>query len=143
MHERLHGMMIRAMDQQAQPPDLHPQSVKEVIAGIGSRIVQLRTRRGWSQKELARRTKMRSARLSMLERSLRVPMLEELLRLAPTLGIDLDGLVFGQTPAQARTLQLLRELQAVATPEDLAGLSQLFQVLLLGFRESLAGRGSR
>lgn len=115
-----------------------------MIAGIGPRIVQLRVRRGWSQKELARRAGLRPPRLSRLERSLSPPLLGELVRLATVLGTDLDGLVFGQTPDQARTLQLLHDLQAMATPEDLAGLSQFFQVLLLGFRESLAGRrGSR
>lgn len=62
---------------------------------LGSRIVELRRSRSWSQRELARRSGIRHVRLSKLENGHATPNLPELLRLAEALDAGLDELVRG------------------------------------------------
>ncbi len=102
---------------------------------LGKRILGLRTRRGWNQKELARRARLRPARLSTLESGAKRPNVEELARLAEALGVSLDELWSGSPhPARAERLDLWRELEDLASPEELAGLGRLLQILLEGYR---------
>ena len=68
------------------------------LKAIGPRIVDLRNRLGMTQRALARRAGLRPARLSKIERSLKQPRLEELIRLAQILGVSLETLVYGESP---------------------------------------------
>lgn len=108
-------------------------------AALGSRIVDLRNQRGWSQRELARRAVLRPPRLSALELGRKLPQLEELAALAGALGVSLDELVFGQA-SRPETHELLRELEAVGTREEIAGLARLLQLLLLGYERAADAR---
>jgi len=65
---------------------------------IGPRIVDLRNRLGLTQRALARRSGLRPARLSKIERSLKQPRLDELDRLAQILGVSLETLAYGESP---------------------------------------------
>lgn len=103
------------------------------IARIGPRIVEIRNQRGWSQRELGRRVGVRPARLSRLERAVKPPKLDELIRIAQALDVGLDQLVFGETP-RPRMLELVRELETLGTPEEIAGLGRLLQLVLVGYR---------
>lgn len=105
------------------------------VATLGRRIAELRNRRGWNQKELAGRAKLRPARLSTLESGAKRPNVEELARLAEALGVSLDELWSGSPhPARAERLDLWRELEDFASPEELAGLGRLLQIFLMGYR---------
>jgi pyrroloquinoline quinone (PQQ) biosynthesis protein C len=64
---------------------------------------------------------------------------EELARLAEALGVSLDELWSGSPhPARAERLDLWRELEDFASPEELAGLGRLLQILLVGYRAVIA-----
>jgi len=115
------------------------QQAAEVDLQLGRRIVEIRNRRGWSQRMLARQTGILPSRLSKLERALKPPKLDEFLRLALALEVDLPELAFGEAP-RAPLFPLVRELQALGTPEEIAGLGRLLQLLLLGYRAAEAGR---
>lgn len=113
--------------------NLAPQAALEILQALGARIVDLRNRLGWTQRVLADRTGLRPARLSKIERSRKVPSLEEVLRLARALSVSLEDLVFGETE-RPNALHLLREVQAIGTPEEIAGLSRILELLLLGYK---------
>ena len=115
---------------------------------LGNRILDLRTKRGWNQKELARRAGMRASRLSTIESGAKRPNLDEFARLADALDTTLDELRSDERRVpKPEAVDLVRELAAFATAEELAGLGRLLQVLLLGYRASLsskpAGEGGR
>jgi transcriptional regulator with XRE-family HTH domain len=106
---------------------------------LGARIIELRKLKGWTQRELARRAKLRSQRLSALEVGGKLPRLDESVRLAGVLGVKLDELVFGQAELPV-TQELVRELEAVGTREEMAGLGKLLQLLLLGYQRAAEAR---
>lgn len=110
----------------------------EEIARIGPRIVEIRNQRGWSQRELGRRVRVRPARLSRLERGFKAPKLDELIRIARALDVGLDHLVFGEAP-RPRMLDLVREMETLGTPEEIAGLGRLLQLALVGYRKMGGG----
>ena len=64
-----------------------------------------------------------------------------LVRLALALEVGLDELAFGEPP-RTRLLHLVRELEALGTLEEIAGLARLLQLLLLGYGAASAGRPS-
>jgi transcriptional regulator with XRE-family HTH domain len=103
------------------------------IWSVGQRIIDLRSHRGWTQRILARRTGLRPAQLSKIERSRKLPQLEETVRIARALDVGLDELVFGRAP-RPEMLHLLREVEALGSPEEIAGLSRILQLLLLGYK---------
>ena len=109
---------------------------------IGQRIVEIRNRRGWSQRELARRAGLLPPRLSKLERGLKPMMAGELVRLSRALETGLDELALGGEQPRTRLLDLARELAALGTPEEIAGLGRLLELFLLGYRAAAAGRPS-
>src|SRR5262245_38915547 len=76
-------------------------ALQEIFSDLGTRIVELRHRRGWTQKELARRANMRASRLSTLECGSKRPNLSEFARLADALGVSLDELRSGEEAARA------------------------------------------
>jgi hypothetical protein len=54
---------------------------------------------------------------------------------AGALGVSLDELWSGSPhPARAERLDLWRSLEDLASPEELAGLGRLLQILLVGYR---------
>jgi transcriptional regulator with XRE-family HTH domain len=112
---------------------LAPEAALELLQALGARIIDLRNRQGWTQRVLADRAGLRPARLSKIERSRKMPALEEVLRLAWALSVSLEDLVFGETQ-RPKALQLLREVQALGTPEEIAGLSRILELLLLGYK---------
>jgi transcriptional regulator with XRE-family HTH domain len=62
---------------------------------FGSRLLELRERLGWSQRELSRRTGLRTERLSRFEHGDRSPRLEELVLLRQALEVSFDQLLPG------------------------------------------------
>lgn len=69
----------------------------------------------------------------MIERCARRPNLEELVGLAQALDVGLEALVFGDSRPGGPSLQTAQE-QVVATPEELAIVERMLQMLLLGYR---------
>jgi transcriptional regulator with XRE-family HTH domain len=78
-------------------PNVPPPPDASYLEGIGSRIVQLRNAKHWSQRRLAQLAGLRPSRLSHLETSKTTPTLGELIVLAEALGGTLDEMVFGRT----------------------------------------------
>jgi len=114
------------------PEDLLPQ--------IGQRIAKLMKGRGWSQAEVARRASIRPARLSRISHATEIPRVDELCRLAAVLEVSLDELVYGDTRARSRMTQIAREIEALGTAEEIAGLSRILYLILLGYQA--AGKGA-
>ncbi len=65
---------------------------------LGDRIEQLRKERGWSQAELATRIDSDARQISRYENDKITPSLDALARIAETLNISLDYLVFDHAP---------------------------------------------
>ncbi len=65
---------------------------------LGDRIQQLRKERGWSQAELATRIDSDARQVSRYENDKITPSLDALARIAETLDISLDYLVFDHAP---------------------------------------------
>jgi transcriptional regulator with XRE-family HTH domain len=127
------------MAPQAAPLSADLPAAGNALASLGGRIVQLRNQRGWTQKELARRAGMRPARLSTLEAGSKKPNLPEFARLAEELGVGLDELWSGKRRLpRPETLEVWRELEELASPEELAGLGRLLQILIVGYRAAVA-----
>jgi transcriptional regulator with XRE-family HTH domain len=68
---------------------LAPSVVKEHLA---LQLRQLRREKGWSQEKLAEKASMHRTYLAGIERSLRNPSLENLIKLANALGVTLPEL---------------------------------------------------
>lgn len=124
------GRIMRRADPNL--PDLDTADLRR----LGSRIVKLRSSRGWKQVELSRRTGIEPPRLSRIEKGRTTPTLEELVRLRRALEADLEELVFGgRPPSPAGTL---RELAAEIDPEggvrDLNVLETLLRYLVAGYQ---------
>jgi transcriptional regulator with XRE-family HTH domain len=119
-------------------PDTDQPAAQTLHRSIGRRIATLRSRRDWTQRDLARQADILPSRLSKLERGLRAPKLDELMRLTEALEVSLDELVLGEPP-RTRVLQLLRALEALGTPEELAGIRRLLELLLAGYRTAVSG----
>ncbi|MFY9820218.1 MAG: helix-turn-helix transcriptional regulator [Thermoanaerobaculia bacterium] len=105
---------------------------------LGSRIVEHRRAKRWSQREVARRTGIRYMRLSKLENGHVTPSLSELLSIAEALDAGLEELVRGVPPAGSRVerylLPPLQELEDLGAPEECAILGKLLRVLVAGFK---------
>ncbi len=76
---------------------------------LGSRIAALRTDKGWSQAELARRLHISASTVGMYEQGRREPPLDILINLAGVLGVNIDFLLTGKN--------LTREFQKTASWE--------------------------
>ena len=126
--------------------DATPEALPELPAQdplrFGRRLVRRRRSRGWSQRELSRRTSISSSRLSRLERGKAKPGLEELLRLRAVLGGTLDELVFEPASPSAEGLgQVLHDLERCTTAEDVALLCRVVHLIALGLRCEAEGIG--
>jgi ribosome-binding protein aMBF1 (putative translation factor) len=93
---------------------------RDLIQEIGRRIVEARKRRGWSQKELACRLRVKRERVGNWERGENAPRLEELALLGRVLRISLDELVYGKTRGRR-----LSEEEVRRGEQHLAGLVEL------------------
>jgi transcriptional regulator with XRE-family HTH domain len=113
--------------------------MKEWLAEIGQRIADLAKTRGWRQAELARRAAIRPPRLSRISRAVEIPRLDEILRLATVLEVGLDELAYGDTRAKSRVIQIAREIEALGSPEEIAGLNRILHLLLLGYQTAAKG----
>lgn len=115
---------------------------EEQRRAIGSRILQRRKTRRWSQRELGRRTGIPFLRLSKVENGHVTTTLPELVLLGRALDVSLDELVTGAPPAEASPLRRLPpellELEEFASPEECAALGGLLRALLAGLK---AGNG--
>ena len=102
---------------------------------LGERIVQLRKRKGWSRRELARRLGVSPYRLAKWEQGANLPPFGMVAPMAQTLEVTLDELLTGEPPgsglprgqqaqarsyiaALARLLGLSREPNRVAAPNQ-------------------------
>lgn len=65
---------------------------------LGDRIKQLRTEAGWSQGELADKVGTDARQISRYENGRITPSLDALARIAETLNVSLDHLVFDDIP---------------------------------------------
>ena len=95
--------------QQVYDPLLMPDSTQ-----LGARIAALRETRGWSQADLAQHADMKPATISAIERGRSSsPKLADVIRLAETLAVGLEELVYGDDitrPAQSVQADLRDEL---------------------------------
>lgn len=107
---------------------------EQVARRLEARLTQLRNVRGWSQRELSRRTGLDPTRLSRLERGIRLPKLEELVAFREVFAIGLEELAFGESAEAQEVLELARRLLEVASREEEAGLRKLFRLLLTGLQ---------
>lgn len=115
----------------------------EGLRGLGARIAQLRSDRGWKQTELGRRAGLSPSRLSRLESGRAVPNLGELIRLRQALGADLEEIVFGgRAPSAESPRQLAMELEELGSPEELETIQRLLGYLVLGYRTRQKERGA-
>lgn len=88
-------------------------ALQEIFSDLGTRIVELRNQRGWTQKELARRAGMRAPRLSTLESGSKRPNLNEFARLADALEVSLDELRSSEEAARAALRWIVGDLDTI------------------------------
>ena len=100
--------------------DEKPARPRNLLHGVGRRIVRERKRRGWSQGDLARRLGVKRERTGNWERGENAPRLEELALLAEVLRVSLDDLVLGKRRGRRLTEDELRRGE-----RHLAGLVEL------------------
>lgn len=91
------------------PPDGRP-ALDDAATDVGARVRALRTERGLSLSELARRAAIGKATLSGLEAGTRNPTLDTLYAVTAALGLPLTALVAGPGPVRgaAAEMELLR-----------------------------------
>jgi transcriptional regulator with XRE-family HTH domain len=85
---------------------------------LGERIKRLRQERNWSQAQLAQRLNVHQKQVSGYERSVHVPSVEVLIRLAELLDVSLDYLAFEnredtRNASQIADRDLLNKMEAV------------------------------
>jgi transcriptional regulator with XRE-family HTH domain len=101
---------------------------------LGDRIQQLRKERGWSQAELATRIDSDARQVSRYENDKITPSLDALARIAETLDISLDYLVFDHAPRRplhTPTTGIDNRLAAIAelNPQDLDTITNTIDAL--------------
>lgn len=102
---------------------------------LAARIKQLRTARGWTQRELSRRAGIAADRLSRLERGAPIRG-DELAVLSRAFGLGIDELMFAPPDGGATDEldQLAHQVCAALPPEELPVLARLLQALVDGLR---------
>jgi len=115
---------------------------KDLSTRIATRVRDLRMERGWSQPELARRSTLSNAMVSMVERGERTPSLEALSALANALDVDPAILLTADESAsmKADARRLAEELAELKLPRaDIEAIRRIARALA-GDREAAAGR---
>lgn len=105
---------------------------KELSQRIAQRVRQLRLERGWSQPELARRSSLSNAMVSMVERGERTPSLDALASLAGALDADPAVLLTADEGAALRgdAKRLAEELVSLQLPRaDMEALRRIARAL--------------
>ena len=115
---------------------------KDLSSRIANRVRDLRMERGWSQPELARRSTLSNAMVSMVERGERTPSLEALAALASALDVDPAILLTVDESAsmKADARRLAEELSDLKLPRaDVEALRRIARALA-GDRDAAASR---
>ena len=115
---------------------------KDLSSRIANRVRDLRLERGWSQPELARRSTLSNAMVSMVERGERTPSLEALSALANALDVDPAILLTVDESAsmKADARRLAEELSELKLPRaDIEAIRRIARALA-GDRDASAGR---
>ncbi|AKU91223.1 helix-turn-helix domain-containing protein [Vulgatibacter incomptus] len=105
---------------------------KDLSSRIASRVRNLRTERNWSQPELARRSNLSNAMVSMVERGERTPSLEALSSLAAALEVDAAILLSADETAsmKADARRLATELSELKLPRaDIEAIRRIARAL--------------
>jgi transcriptional regulator with XRE-family HTH domain len=112
-------------------------SSAELLA-FGARLAEQREKTGWKQRELSRRTEIRTPRLSNIERGKASPRLDELVRLGRALRLPLDELVYGPSSRaeNSEPAELLHSLLSLARPEEREALTLVLRRLVHGYRQA-------
>jgi transcriptional regulator with XRE-family HTH domain len=63
---------------------------------VGANIARIRRQKNWTQKELAKATRLSPDYVSAIERGAKVPSLKTLAILAERLGVDIKELIKGE-----------------------------------------------
>jgi transcriptional regulator with XRE-family HTH domain len=83
---------------------------REVVRDLGARIARLRSEKGWTQPDLARRLEVSRERLSKWERGKHEPPLDMVMALCDALEVSIDELVTGSpAPEVAAYVETLQE----------------------------------
>ena len=108
------------------------------LLAFGARLAEHRERTGWKQRELSRRTEIRTPRLSNIERGKASPRLDELARLGRALDVPLDVLVYGppSPPEDPEPEELLQALLGLVRPEERKALTLVLRRLVHGYRQA-------
>jgi transcriptional regulator with XRE-family HTH domain len=77
---------------------------------LGTRVIQARQSRGWSQAELARRLEVPRDRLGKWERGLCAPGVDDLVTLSEVLAVPFAELMQGRREEEAITVKSLESL---------------------------------
>ncbi|WP_373048286.1 helix-turn-helix domain-containing protein [Vulgatibacter sp.] len=115
---------------------------KDLSNRIANRVRDLRLERGWSQPELARRSTLSNAMVSMVERGERTPSLEALAALASALDVDPAILLTVDETAsmKADARRLAEELSDLKLPRaDIEAIRRIARALA-GDRDAAASR---
>lgn len=126
-------MNLGRISRMMKPADHSPLPAADVdLRALGSRIMELRSTRGWKQVELGRRAGIGPPRLSRIEKGRAAPTLPELVRLRNAFGAGLDLIVFGD-PAAGTLRRLAAELRPEA-PGGVETLERLLHYLVRGYQ---------
>lgn len=68
-------------------------SHKDEIARFGEKLLTLRERRGWTQRELAKKLNINHVTIGHIERGTNLPSLPMLLRITNVFGVSADVLI--------------------------------------------------
>lgn len=105
---------------------------KDLSNRIANRVRNLRLERAWSQPELARRSNLSNAMVSMVERGERTPSLEALASLAAALEVDPAILLTTDetAPMKADARRLATELSELKLPRaDIEAIRRIARAL--------------
>jgi transcriptional regulator with XRE-family HTH domain len=127
---------VRDMESQIREQEPVVRFTGAELRAFGARLSEQRERTGWIQRELSRRTEIRTPRLSNIERGKASPRLDELARLSRALDLSLDDLVYGPSPLEnLEPQELLRTLlSSLARPEEREALTWVLRRLVHGYR---------
>jgi transcriptional regulator with XRE-family HTH domain len=87
-------------------------SEQELAGALGSRIKELRQRRGLSQRALSQQLCLSKSTVAKYEGGVHAPSLTTLVRLAALLGVTVDSLL-GREPRDARLARFLAEVETM------------------------------
>jgi transcriptional regulator with XRE-family HTH domain len=104
---------------------------------IGERIKNLREKRDWSQRELAKRTKLHTSVLNRIENNLRPVKDEELVIFSDIFGVSSDYLLGNDSTSKIEEewyegVQILQRANKKLTPKRKATMIRMIEAMLEG-----------